>query len=362
MKKLSIRTVHWVITGFIIAAINVKAQDPPELYGWAFDNFSDTLYTWDLYCHSFFGVPSDESSTWLTATFDKIFFELAYETELPTTGGGNCFGLSLLSLMMNKYGGYYGFCAPPNSYGSSVDVNGAPVNTLLKRAINIMHGRQLSLACIEAYIEQAVGGHSQNATYGVTLAQETIGKEGPCLVNITKELLPSEGGHSMIAYKVTNVGPGKYKIWVVDPNRIWADTSSENRGWYLSDSNFINVDGSNWTFRMAGKLTDWPTNDDDEVAGGSLGEGHLTILPISLAGPPGRTPSSMGLSVLSILSKIIIWGNKYSSVERKYPEEIIYAASVISDKAFLRLPYYEQVMMRTLKKGALILNHFEKDK
>lgn len=355
MKKIRIKTVHLIVAVFLIFSFNANAQNEPELYGWAFDNFTDTLFNWDIYCHSFFGVPSDESSTWFTATFDKAFYELAFKTKLPTTGGGNCFGLSLLSLMMNKYGGYYGFCAPPSSQGSEVDMNGAPVNTLLKRAINIMHGRQLSLAAIEMYIEQATGGHSQNATYGVNLAKENIGKEGPVLVCITKALLPTDGGHTMIAYKVTDNGPGKYKIWVVDPNRIYADTSSANRGWYLSGSNFINVDGNNWTFRMAGKLTDWPTNDDDEVAGGSLGEGHLVIMPISVVGPPGRTPSSMGLSVLSILSKIIIWGNKNSTAESKYSKKINLAISMITDKALLHLPYYKPIMIHALKNGLMFL-------
>ena len=355
MKSLNQKIFYLISIVYFLHLSNVWAQHPAEVYGWAFDNFSDNLFTWDMYCHTFFGVPSDESSTWLTATFDKIFFELAYETELPTTGGGNCFGLSLLSLMMNKYGGYYGFCAPPSSQGSSVDVNGAPTNTLLKRAINIMHGRQLSLVAILMYIEQASGGHSQNATYGVNLAKENIGKEGPVVVCITKELIPSEGGHTMIAYDVTDHGPGKHKIWVVDPNRQWANPSADHRGWYEGNLNFINVDGSNWTFMMAGNLTTWPTNDDDEVAGGSLGEGHLVIMPISVVGPPGRTPSSMGLSVLSILSKIIIWGNKNSKIERKYSEEINQAISIITDKSLLRLPFYEPILIRTLEKGLMFL-------
>ena len=350
MKIINRKIVYLIAVAFLLIFNNSWAQHPAEVYGWAFDNFEDDMFNWDIYCHSFFGVPAEEASTWGTATFDKLFFELAFETELPTTGGGNCFGLSLLSLMMNKYGGYYGFCAPPNFHVTALDPEGVPLNALLKRAINIMHGRQLSLAAILMYIEQASGGHSQNATYGVTLAKENIAKEGPVIVCITKELLPAEGGHTMIAYEVTDHGPGKHKIWVVDPNRQWANPSADHRGWYEGNLNFINVDGSNWTFMMAGNLTAWPTNDDDEVAGGSLGEGHLIIMPISVVGPPGRTPSSMGLSVLSILSKIIIWGNKNSILERKYSEEIIQVASTITNKSFLLLPYYEPVMMRALKK------------
>lgn len=364
MNKVKINCYCLVIISIIFAA-QIKAQHPAETYGWGFDNFGDTVFTWDIYSHTFFGVPEDENSSWLTATFDKLFFEQAFETTLPQDAGGNCFGLSLLSIMMNKYGGYYGFCAPPNYYGSDVDGNGAPLNALLKRAINIMHGRQLSLACILSYIDQAAGGHSQTATYGVNIAKQTIAKEGPCLVNITKELLPAEGGHSMIGYEVTDEGPGKYKIWVVDPNRIWADTSAVNRGWYMGDSNFINIDGNNWTFRMAGRLSDWPTNDPDDVPGGSLGEGHLTILPISVAGPPGRTPSSMGLSVLTILSKIIIWGatqninSKIDNDDFSYFQELSsnakLLAALISDPILKKIPFYEMVIKRSLWKSGVLL-------
>lgn len=55
-------------------------------------------------------------------------------------------------------------------------------------------------------------------------------------------------------------------------------------------------------------MSAWPTDGDDAVAGSPLGEGHLVVLPLSVAGPTGRTPSSMGLSLPTLLLKVFIWG------------------------------------------------------
>lgn len=295
-----------------LSQTSAESLEAAQTYGWGFDNFTDAIFPWDLYCHTFFGIPSDKDLSWVTATFDRAFFELAYETKLPTTGGGNCFGMSILSLMMNKYGGYLGYCAPPLSHGTATIAGGAPADPQLKRAINIMHGHQLGLACIQEYINQATSGHSQDASYGLTLAQQTLAKEGPFLVCITKGLLPTDGGHTIIGYKVTG-GGSNYKIWVVDPNRIWAIDDADNRDWYDNTDNFVEITKPgaewNWTFMMAGKQTAWPTNDDDTVPGGSLGEGHLVIMSVSTAGPTQRVPSSMGLSILSLITQIYIWGN-----------------------------------------------------
>jgi hypothetical protein len=46
---------------------------------------------------------------------------------------------------------------------------------------------------------------------------------------------------------------------------------------------------------MAGETTDWPT-----------GAGNLIIIPMSLIGPPGRVPLSLGLSRGDFLSKLFL--------------------------------------------------------
>jgi len=277
------------------------AQNPDPTaaskFGWGFRNFADTEYSWDLFCHSFFGVPLDPNYIWLTSTFDKLFYENAYRFALPKSNG-NCFGLSLMSIMMNKFGGYYGYCAPPIAWKGGVDNYGfsswGPSDTALHRIINIMHGRQLSLAAIESYIDQGMGGHSQNCVYGVQLIEQTLAKEGPCIASITDTTDPTAGGHALVAYGVTHNG-NNARIWVVDPNRLWAVGTNVDSGWYAGDSNHIDCDLAHgtWSFTMAGGDL-WPHG----------GKGHLIAIPASLVGPPGRVPSSLGFSVGELLSKL----------------------------------------------------------
>ncbi|MGA9119160.1 MAG: hypothetical protein WB699_07310 [Bacteroidota bacterium] len=315
----------FLVLAFSLAFQQAKAADDPEpaLYGWGFQNFSTKKFSWDIYCHSFFGVPSDSNTAWMSSGFDLAFYDNVFKEKLPDPGGtgngaGNCFGLSILSLMMNKFGGYLGFCGPPVRQGSAVNSDGSPANAALTRAINIMHGHQLSVACINEYIQQSlpdlgVQPRAQKAHYGVALAKQTIDKEGPCLVSITKTWSPLSGGHTLIAYKVTG-SPGNERIWVVDPNRLWADTASDQRGWYKAKSNYIQISGSGgdtWQYRMAGKNSDWPTDGDDTMSGQPLGTGNLIIIPASVAGPTGRTPSSLGLSAIGIIAKIYLWAHDY---------------------------------------------------
>ncbi len=286
------------------------AQNPdptaPAKYGFSFRNFTDTMFTWDIYCHSFFGVPLDQNNSWATATFDRLFYELAFKTMLPKGGGsgggaGNCFGISLMSLMMNRFGGYYGYCSPTNAYKGDTNFYGAtgPFDPALHRIINIMHGRQLSVGALETYLDQAQSGHSQDCNNGFQLAKQTIGKEGPCLVSISNSANPADGsgGHTLIAYGVTENPPGHGQIWVVDPNRLWVVLTPRDRGWYAGDSNHIDCDlgTGKWRFRMAGETTDWPS-----------GPGNLIIIPMSLVGPPGRVPSSLGLSMGDLLGKLFL--------------------------------------------------------
>jgi hypothetical protein len=302
-----------VIFGFLLVAANSRgwSQNPDpaaaEKYGWGFRNFSDTLFTWDIYSHAYFGVPVDPDGNWLSATFDKLFYELVFRKTLPNPdddgkGIGNCYGISLLSLMVNKFGGYYGFCGPTRAHHGDTTKNGrGPDDPALHRMINIMHGRQLSLASIEAYLDQSQIGHSENANIFLTVARQTIAKEGPCVISITKTENPvSGGGHSLIAYGVTTDGSGHSKIWVVDPNRLWAVDGPGDRQWYQGDSNYVACEpGGAWHFTMSdGEV--WPT--------GSFG--HVIFIPISLAGPPGRVPSSLGLSIGDLLGKLYISGGK----------------------------------------------------
>lgn len=290
MKKqiytFSMLTVLLVLMG----TTTVRAQDEPKNYGWSFRNFGTPIYYWDIYRNSMFGIPQDSSG--LTAPFDLLFYSLCFKDKLGSSG--NCYGLGLLSVVMNKDGGHLGFCCPTNFYGGTSGVG--PTDPKLLRAINIMHGHQVTLACLEVFFDQFLNGHSQNATYAIPISQQTLDKEGPYLVSITKSLSPSDGGHTLIAYKMTHLGGSHYRIWVVDPNRIWADSiTTDNRDFYTSAKNYIDCNGASWKYDMGGSLGVWPT-----------GSGHLTVLPVSVAEPTGRVPSSIGLAVGELLNKIFI--------------------------------------------------------
>ena len=309
MKGLRMRGVLVLLPVLMaLPGVIARAQNPdptaPAKYGFGFRNFADTMYTWDIYCHSYFGVPIDPSQTWGTATFDRLFFEQVFKRKLPnpagdTVGLGSCFGISLMSLMMNRFGGYYGYCSPTSAYrGDTNHTNPkGPDDHTLHRIIDIMHGRQFSLAAVETYLDQFLTEPSTDSRKGFSRAQETIQKEGPCLVSITAKTNPTDGsgGHTLIAYGATGtVTQGK--IWVVDPNRLWAVNTSYDRGWYQGDSNYINCNltNGNWNFRMAGDTLDWPLG----------GTGNIIILPLSLVGPPGRVPSSLGFAVGELLAKL----------------------------------------------------------
>ncbi len=268
----------------------VYAQDEPKTYGWSFVNFGTPVLSWDIYRNTMFGIPQDSSG--VTAPFDWLFYDLLFKTQLGA--GGNCFGLSLLSLVMNKDGGHLGYCCPTNFYGGTSGVG--PTDPKLTRAINIMHGHQVTLASLQYFFEQIISGHSQNATFVTPLIQQTLDKEGPFLISITKDLSPTNGGHTLIGYKLEHLGGSHYKLYVVDVNRIWADsTTPDQRDFYTSGNNYIDCNGATWKYNMGGSLGYWPS-----------GQGHLTVLPETVAAPTGRVPSSLGLAVGALTNKIFI--------------------------------------------------------
>ncbi|MFI5263570.1 MAG: hypothetical protein ACHQM6_03545 [Candidatus Kapaibacterium sp.] len=282
----------------IVSTEHLSAQAPPEKYGWSFVNFNTPVFDWDIFRNAMIAIPPDSSG--VTAPFDLLFYNGAFKTAL--SAGGNCFGLSLMSLVMNTDGGQLGYCCPTNFYGGSGTTG--PTDVKLTRAINIMHGHQVTLACIQSFFDQAISGHSQLAHYGKDVLKSIIDKEGPCLVSITKDFSPSDGGHSLIAYEIKDLGGNHFHIMVVDPNRIWADTSGGMRTFYSSDSNYIDVGGSvapnsgvdDWNYNMIGSLGIWKSGN----------HGHLTGLPVSIAGPTGRVPSSLGLAVGELMAKLFI--------------------------------------------------------
>lgn len=295
-KKLTLISTFLLLMGF--ALHTSRAQDPRVDYGWKFTNYTTPVLWWDIYANSFFAIPPTDSSG-LTAPFDLLFYNLGFKTVLAANG--NCYGLSLQAIVMMKDGGNLGYCCPVNFYGGSGTTG--PSDPKLARVINIMHGRQMTTSSLQEIFDQFLDGHSNMASFGVSAIKTRLAKEGPCIVSITKSLSPSDGGHSMIAYKVDGA-PGSEKIWVLDPNRIWADSiTNGQRNWYTGNNNFIQISGpggNHWSFDMADTVLgfgSW-TNSD--------GEGNLMGMSAMAQSVPGRVPTSFGLAVGDLLEKIFI--------------------------------------------------------
>ncbi len=267
---------------FIVAAHAATAQ-PAKEYGFAFDNFSDPEFSWEIYRSSFYGIPESPVS----GAFDALFYEAAFKSAISKSG--NCYGISLLALLMNRDGGHMGYCAPPYQYSGDLNGGGGPADPKLRRVINVLHGHQLSLASIMEMLDQIGGSHSHDGAVMIKRCEAILAKEGSCIVSVTKSFNPSDGGHSMIAYGIEG-----NKILLVDPNRLWANTNSGHRDWYTGELNYIECGSGYWKFDMKGHGM-WPT-----------GAGHLTVYPLSVAAPTGRVPSSLGLSVGQLLAKIFI--------------------------------------------------------
>ncbi len=279
------------LLAFFVAALSIPlaAQHYAQSSGWQFDNFKDPVYAWDIYRDTFIGIPPSEDP-WSSA-FDVLFYNQVYKDKLSSNG--NCFGMSLQSLMMFKKGGHLGYCLPIPQY--SGDIFGAgpggaklgPTDAMLKRAINIMHGHQVNLPTIQLILNVISQNKNRNASFAYTAFQNARMQNDPTLVSITKTLNPDDGGHTVVAYDAQDLGGGNKRIYVYDPNRTWADPA--DRAWYTGNQNFIQINGNAWSFVMAGPET-W---SGDPGSGG-----NIMIIPISVTGPHSRSPASLGDQII----------------------------------------------------------------
>lgn len=316
---MTVRTCISVITAFSLlgAAPLALAQHPTDEEAWRFNNFRtmsalpwSTDFTWKLYRDTFIGIPP-ERDPWSSA-FDVLFFDLLYETELGSAG--NCYGMTLLSALITHKGAHLGFCAPVSQYsGDSVgtmttlDLDGdgnpdrhfrGPTNDRLREVINRLHGHQVNLATLLFFRDIILVGKNRDGQYAYDQVLYYKMRDDPVLVSITETLNPADGGHTMVAYDAGMVG-GQQRIFVYDPNRPGAIPTDP---YYTGDQNVITIGtGGSWEFLMAGETVPW--------SGSPSSGGNITITPISVTGPTGRTPSSMGLDILHVVTMIFISGD-----------------------------------------------------
>ena len=291
------KTATLLCIGIMLASTAPAAAQPyAKNSAWQFGNFVDATFPWDLYRDTFIGIPPAEDP-WSSA-FDVLFYEQVYKSKLSKDG--NCFGMSLMSLMMLKNGGHLGFCLPVWQYSGDIANPGmGPTDPMLKRAINVMHGHQVNLPTVQLILDVIAQHKNRNGSYAYTAFQTAHTQNDLTLISITKTLDPNDGGHTLVAYDAQDLGGGNKRIYVYDPNRNWGDAASQT--FYTTGMNYVQINGTAWSFGMAGGST-W---SGDPGSGG-----NIIITPISVTGPHSRSPASLGDQIIGrVLNELLVTGD-----------------------------------------------------
>ncbi len=280
---------------FLAASCLASGQQYAEKNGWSFVNFNVASLPWDVYRESYIGIPPTRDV--VSEPFDVLFYDQVFLEQSKT---GNCFGMALMSLMMQKKGGHLGFCLPVSQYSGDIGSPAmGPSEPLLQRAITIMHGHQVNLPTVQYILDVFAKHKNRDGGYAYTTFQNVKAQNDLAVVMLYKTISPGGGGHALIAYDAVDMGGGNKRIFVYDPNRSWADTTK--RTWYTNGTNYIQINNSSWTFQM----------DSGEVWTGDPGSGgNIWIMPVSVTGPHTRNPASLGVSIIGrILNEIVLVGD-----------------------------------------------------
>jgi hypothetical protein len=289
--------------GLAAMTAGALADDYASKNGWRFHNFSDPTLSWDIYRDTFIGIPASEDP--VASPFDALFYEQVYKSKLAAPG--NCFGMSLLSLMILQNGGHLGYCAPVTQYSGDPNATAmGPSDPLLHRAINVMHGHQVNLPTLQFLLDVFAQHKNRDAQYAYDQFNYWQSRGDLTLVSITQDLNPADNGHTLVAYRAQDLGGGNKKIFVVDPNRTWGN--STDQGWYNAENNFIQINGNAWSFVMASGIGTW---SGDPGSGG-----NLVIIPISITGPHARSPASLGDTIIGQLRNTLLLTGANANIEQ----------------------------------------------
>jgi hypothetical protein len=296
--KFNIRSVFLPMVVIILIIGGIR-KAPTQYYAedkaWFIDNWKDPVLSWEIYRDSFIGIPPTYDP-WSSA-FDVLFYDQLYKSKLSESG--NCFGMSLMSLMMLQKGGYLGFCLPVPQYSGDLYSDLGPTDPDLRHAINQMHGHQVSLPALKFMLDLIARGKNRDGNFAYDQFNYYKMKNDLTVISVTKSTSPADGGHTMVAYDAKIVD-GYKRIFLYDPNRSWADPVK--RTWYTSGKNYITIDstGTNgWTY----------DHGDGYWSGKPASGGNIMILPISVIGPTARSPASLGLNISDILATFFITGD-----------------------------------------------------
>lgn len=281
------------------AYLPANAQDPLWVRDntWYFDNFTQAEVGWDVFRETYIGVAPAPSGD-----FDLLLFETIYKQKLFETG--HCFGMDLLAMVMKKNGGHLGYCCPPYIYAAespspALDTVG-PSDLTLRRAIQIMHGHQITHRFLLFLLDVIAISKNRDGNYAYQQYKYYTAKDDPSVISITKSISPADGGHVIVPFFEENLGATK-KIYVYDPNRSYYEAGAAGHDYYHNRLNFIEINSGTgaWSYTMA----------DGSIYSGSPGSGgNFIVIPISVAGKKDRLPQSLLAEGAYALNTIFIFG------------------------------------------------------
>ena len=277
------RSMLILIVLTVLISLPVLGDDYAKINGWHFENFGITHLPWELFEKSYIGInPADP--------MDQAFYS-AYNAAFAVAAG-NCFGMSLLSLLILHEEGHMGFCRPIYVFEGDAD---GPADTTLRNAIIIMQCHEWSHAGITWLIDIFNGHHLHDALYAYDQIKYYMAKDDPPMLTLVKDY--SLVGHTIVPYRTEERGGNKY-IYVYDSNRFFPEDSS----YYLHDSNYIEIKPSgDWTFTMA----------DGDVWGSP--DGMIFVTPISVVRDASRNPLELG-AILDELNGLFLAGASVSQI------------------------------------------------
>ena len=246
--------------------------------------------------------------------FDLLLFETIYKQKLFETG--HCFGIDLLAMMMYKNGGHLGYCHPPYIYAaespSPADSTVGPSDMTLRRAIQIMHGNQITHSFLLHLLEVIAQNQQRNGNYAYQQYVYYAAKDDPCLISITKSVSPADGGHVVVPFYAEDLGGGAKRLYVYDPNRSYYESGIDGHDYYHGRHNHIDISaGGNWSYMMA----------DSTIWTGNPGSGgNCIVIPISVAGRKDRLPQSLFAEGAYALNSIFIFGKDTRLRQLEQPE------------------------------------------
>ncbi|MBL7795858.1 MAG: hypothetical protein JNJ90_05075 [Saprospiraceae bacterium] len=302
--------INSLLLGLFLST-GVRAQDPLWVRDntWYFDNFTQAEVGWDVFRETFIGVAPAPSGD-----FDLLLFETIYKQKLFETG--HCFGIDLLAMMMLKNGGHLGYCHPPYVYAaespSPADGTVGPSDTILRRAIQIMHGHQITHRFLLFLLDVIAQNQQRNGNYAYQQYVYYTAKNDPCLISVTKSVSPADGAHVVVPFFAEDLGGGTKRLYVYDPNRSYYEAGAAGHDYYHNRQNFIEITaGGNWTFTM----------DGGEVYTGNPGSGgNCVVIPVSVAGKKDRLPQSLFAEGAYALNSIFIFGKNTRLRQLALPE------------------------------------------